>query len=210
MIFAGEMATEMIFAGSCLQGVPPSSPLLSDHSSSGGIPSPCCDLLHSSSHNFIRPDHGPRGTVWQMYPSANFKLVPASPNDGGREGGGDRVSGSGWNHIATRNITNNVNSCLQCPSFPFLRRHAPTAAILGALSVRLHSGPKSRSHGRMELSGSAGSSTVPRLYLEGNYCFSILSKIYQTTLWIDIFYLATCFRGRTVWWWRGLTFMTTA
>lgn len=28
MIFAGEMATEMIFAGSCLQGISPSSVLL--------------------------------------------------------------------------------------------------------------------------------------------------------------------------------------
>lgn len=33
------------------------------------------DLVHSGSHNFIRPDHGPLGTLWQMYPSANFKLV---------------------------------------------------------------------------------------------------------------------------------------
>lgn len=116
MIFAGEMATEMIFAGSCLQGT--SHPLLCSIPAlwpflfrgnpfpaatafiSSVLPpsfpiTPCCDLLHSSSHNFIRPDHGPRGTVWQMYPSANFKLVPASPNDGGRVRGGDRVSGSG-------------------------------------------------------------------------------------------------------------------
>lgn len=35
------------------------------------------DLVHSASHNFIRPDHGSPGTLWQMYPSANFKLVPA-------------------------------------------------------------------------------------------------------------------------------------
>lgn len=27
------------------------------------------------SHNFIQPDHGPQGNPWQMYASANFKLV---------------------------------------------------------------------------------------------------------------------------------------
>jgi hypothetical protein len=69
-----------------------------------------------------------------MYPSANFKLVPASPNDDGREKGGDPEAGSGRNHIATRNITNNVNSCLWCLSSLFLCRHVPTPTILNTLT----------------------------------------------------------------------------
>lgn len=42
---------------------------------------PLGDLEPSASHNFIWPDHGSPGTLWQMYLSTNFKLVPAMPSD---------------------------------------------------------------------------------------------------------------------------------
>lgn len=126
--FCSGMATEMIFAGSSLERVAPHwtpfgpglhpVPLhlanaakcvtrtsLSSRSARG-------DLVHSASHNFIRPDHGSPGTLWQMYPSANFKLVPAVYGvirRGGPQSSRRRLRTKPY---CTRNITNNVNCLL--------------------------------------------------------------------------------------------------
>lgn len=43
------------------------------------------------SHNFIQPDHGPHGNPWQMYPSANFKLVARKRKRGLSEAEGASV-----------------------------------------------------------------------------------------------------------------------
>lgn len=44
------------------------------------------------SHNFIQPDHGPHGNPWQMYASANFKLVVRKRKRGLSEVEGASVS----------------------------------------------------------------------------------------------------------------------
>lgn len=88
--FCSGIATKMIFARSSPRrgSRPPFGPcLVRSRSHSFGwwvrasdffvAGAPRGDLVHSASHNFIRPDHGSLGTLWQMYPSANFKLVPA-------------------------------------------------------------------------------------------------------------------------------------